>query len=88
MWHEETLASIRAVRQGEDMPAVGYDSDDDPHVLLNKRIKVRRQGFFLRRLYGTVTYQGSCLSQYHMLYHIDACVSVCGPQRTSPLAVN
>lgn len=41
MWHEETLESIRAVRQGEDMPAVGYDSDDDPDVLLNKRIKVR-----------------------------------------------
>lgn len=41
MWHEETLASIQAVLRGEDMPAVGYDSDDDPEVLVNKRIKVR-----------------------------------------------
>lgn len=49
MWHEETLASIRAVRQGEDMPAVGYDSDDDPHVLLNKRIKVRETTEYLPR---------------------------------------
>lgn len=40
MWHEETLASIQAVLGGEDMPVVGYDSDDDPEVLVNKRIKV------------------------------------------------
>lgn len=40
MWHEETLASIQAVLRGEDMPAVGYDSDDDPEVLVHKRIKV------------------------------------------------
>lgn len=39
-WHEETLASIQAVLRGEDMPAVGYDSDDDPEMLVNKRIKV------------------------------------------------
>eukprot|EP00752_Nemacystus_decipiens_P004045 g3704.t1 len=43
MWHEETLASIQAVLRGEDMPAVGYDSDDDPEVLVNKRIKVKWQ---------------------------------------------
>lgn len=41
MWHEETLASMQSVLRGEDMPAVGYDSDDDPEVLVNKRIKVR-----------------------------------------------
>lgn len=43
MWHEETLASMQAVLQGEGMPAVGYDSDDDPEVLVNKRIKVRHR---------------------------------------------
>eukprot|EP00903_Cladosiphon_okamuranus_P019913 g18301.t2 len=43
MWHEETLASIQAVLRGEDMPAIGYNSDDDPEVLVNKRIKVKWQ---------------------------------------------
>lgn len=40
VWHEETLDSIRAITQGEEMPAVGYDSDDDPQVLVNKRVEV------------------------------------------------
>ncbi|CAM9482017.1 unnamed protein product [Scytosiphon promiscuus] len=44
MWHEDTLASIRAVIEGEDMPTSGYDSDDDPQVLLNKRVKVKWRG--------------------------------------------
>lgn len=43
MWHEDTLASIRAVVQAEDMPALGYDSDDEPQVLVNKRVEVKRQ---------------------------------------------
>lgn len=41
IWHEETLASVQAVLRGEEMPAVGYDSDDDPEALVNKRIKAR-----------------------------------------------
>lgn len=40
MWHEETLDSIRAIIQGAEMPALGYDSDDDPQVLVNKRVEV------------------------------------------------
>ncbi|CAM9400941.1 unnamed protein product [Hapterophycus canaliculatus] len=44
MWHEDTLASIRAVVEGEDLPASGYDSDDEPQVLLNKRVKVKWRG--------------------------------------------
>lgn len=42
MWHEDTLASLRAVLEGEDLPANGFDSDDDPQVLLNKRVRVRQ----------------------------------------------
>lgn len=41
-WHEETLASIQAVLQGRDVPSSGYDSDDDPELLVGKRIQARR----------------------------------------------
>lgn len=50
MWHEETLTSVEAILRGEDMPAVGYDSDDDPEVLVNKRIKVRHRGLLFGRV--------------------------------------
>lgn len=42
MWHEKTLASIRAVFNGQDVPSTGYDSDDDPRVLLGKRVQARK----------------------------------------------
>lgn len=41
-WHEETLASIQAVLQGGDVPSSGYDSDDDPQLLVGKRIQARK----------------------------------------------
>lgn len=49
MWHEETLTSIRAVLAGEDDISVGYDSDDDPTVLVNKRVQVRKQYCVMER---------------------------------------
>lgn len=39
-WHEETLNSIRAVLRGRDISSRGYDSDDDPKSLINKRLEV------------------------------------------------
>lgn len=44
-WHEETLASIQAVLQGRDVPGSGYDSDDDPESLVNRRIQARKMAY-------------------------------------------
>lgn len=41
-WHGATLANIRAVLEGQGVPSTGYDSDDDPAVLVGKRIAVSK----------------------------------------------
>lgn len=41
-WAEATFANFEAVLAGSPLPLPGYDSDDDPEVLVSKRIEVRR----------------------------------------------
>ncbi|CAM9113487.1 unnamed protein product [Discosporangium mesarthrocarpum] len=43
-WHCVSLQNVQALARGEDIPIPGYDSDDDPHLLVKKRIQVRWAG--------------------------------------------
>lgn len=60
-WYETTLESLAAIASGEEVASVGYDSDDEPEALVNKRIKVRRCKY-QNNIYGVLFCSGACFA--------------------------
>lgn len=91
-WHGATLANIRTVLEEQGVPSTGYDSDDDPAVLVGKRIAVSKplcpstiQGARTACCCQSLATHGRCsrvASAEHLLHQdvfvgIERCVCAC-----------
>lgn len=63
------LENLKNLASGDDLVQCGYESDDDPEVLLKKRVKVQWQG---NKWYGgTIVSYSEATRQHHMIYDDD-----------------